>query len=838
LRGVLKETTMRVSTVCLLGALGAFWAVAVAVTASTVEEHSMEHSVVQLIDLGQASGADPQTGDGTGGVNEDEKEQTGIEAEAAENGADGLKQPADANAQPPVDDGAGDKPDAAPGVPDAAKTGTQSAQTKVQQGLDAVKKAKDDVVKATETLSKDDVQTAHDAAKAAKDATNAVDAEKAVVVNEENAADESQKEEDQEQKDENQEATDVAKETAKLVESKMDEAVKEADKEAKKDGKEKADAIIEKAKEKGMSKNEKTLAQARKALKTARDEHAKAVKKMADAKVKAGLASVDFKAEAKAIEGMKKQVELANVPISEDDMREKSHLSAVDKAKRAADERVIAYRDHMAAAHAADREAAASQSLLDVEEQISSLTQQVNAHRIRVRELQGIVKEARFDAEEVKARAKFTTQGSMAKLKYNEINENNEIEVSSQETELTSQRKKLLLSDKALTQLKNGNVLSNAQKREKDALSDLALADAHARMGAHKFHEAQEIADKAQKLTVAKNEKIKAEKAVKAKKHADVLLAAQKKVLQLDNKVKNAASTVKKTMTHGEKGEKAAVQAKIASEKAEKADENKNRLKKMEAKERDAKGIEKEKKVNEQGAKKLEKVELAKEKTAKAAKADEIKVKTGAAELTMKSSGKEKDSKRLKMEAGAEAAAKGDKKEMATKAELEKTSAEERDKQNEANEKIKAASAKGSPCDTCLAKCTTKVCRTWCNAQWCEGTRHTSGTKEIKQKLTIAKEHQSKAKEKQEKSKEKLDNDEHAEQKARGDAKNALSKAAETGKSVDMQNAREETEDVVHEQHQVKEDKREEHKEEEEVQEDDTEEQNVEVKTEYSGHNR
>merc|ERR1712167_204897 len=103
-----------------------------------------------------------------------------------------------------------------------------------------------------------------------------------------------------------------------------------------------------------------------------------------------------------------------------------------------------------------------------------------------------------------------TTKGAMAKLKYQEINENNEVQVSKEEQELISARKKLKLSEQALNQLKNGEVLSNAQEKEKERLAELALADAHARIAARKVMKAQERADKAAKLVAAKNEKKKA----------------------------------------------------------------------------------------------------------------------------------------------------------------------------------------------------------------------------------------------------------------------------------------------------------------------------------------
>jgi len=57
----------------------------------------------------------------------------------------------------------------------------------------------------------------------------------------------------------------------------------------------------------------------------------------------------------------------------------------------------------------------------------------------------------------------------------------------------------------------------------------------------------------------------------------------------------------------------------------------------------------------------------------------------------------------------------------------------------------KAAKGKGTPCDTCLAKCDTDVCRSWCNAQWCDGARGAAHKKEILNKLRAAKKQEAKA---------------------------------------------------------------------------------------------
>merc|ERR1712146_555515 len=118
---------------------------------------------------------------------------------------------------------------------------------------------------------------------------------------------------------------------------------------------------------------------------------------------------------------------------------------------------------------------------------------------------------------------------------------------------------------------------------------------------------------------------------------------------------------------------------------------------------------------------------------------------------------------------------------------LEKQDAE--DKKNEASEKLKAASAGGTPCDTCLAKCNTKVCRTWCNANWCEGMRATGNKKEIVKKLRKAKIEQQEAAAAMATTKKQLDADVRAERTAAAHAKGALTKAAESGDDKDVKEA-------------------------------------------------
>lgn len=553
--------------------------------------------------------------------------------------------------------------------------------------------------------------------------------------------------------------------------------------------------------------SEKTVAQAEDELKKAKDTHEKAEETLAAAKLKAGKAGVKFKATAKAIEGIKRETEMAKLPVADDDLKQRPKRSAVDWAQKAAEERLVAYRDHMESAHAADREAAASQALLDTEEKVSQLEREVESDKIKINELKGVVKEARFDAEEVKARGKFTTRGDLAKLKYEQINEKNDNEVNSEEQELTSARKKLMISQRALAELKGGGGLEQAQEREKQALAELAQADAQARIATERVMTVKEKADKVSKLVMAKNEKKKAEKAVKAKKAADALAAAHKHEQDSDAKVQSAEQTLEKVKVATEKGEKSSAQAKIASEKAKKAGANKKKLQQMKAKEGAAKSDEKKKKSNEQQAKKDEKQLQAKEKSAKATKKEEIEVKTAAAEKTQKGAAKEKAEKSTKMQAAREADAKKDKKEQAAKAKAAKDQAAEDDKIKEAAEKSKAASASGTPCDTCMAKCTTAVCRTWCNAHWCEGKKGDSHKKELKRKLKVAKTEQRSAAKAMSAAKQQLDLDVKAEKTASGNAQSALAKAAETGNQQDVKEAQEDTTDVVKDQKTIKADK-------------------------------
>ena len=624
----------------------------------------------------------------------------------------------------------------------AEQENAAAMQASVQKNLAAVKQAKDAVDTATKTLDKTDMQRAHNAT---RDAKPDEVPQMAADANETSA--EPPLPADEEKSEQDEEATKVADETSKLVKEKMNEAVKEADKEAKKDAEESAKAIIDKAKAKGETKEELTIAKAEDNLKLARDEHSAAVKHLAAAKAKAGMEAVKYKATAKAIEGIKRQEEVAKIPIAEDDMRPRTKLSAVDWAKKLAEERLVAYRDHMEAAHAADREAAASQALLDAEAQVEHLKEELRLDKMKVSELQGIVKEARFDSEEVKARGKFTTRGEVAKLKYEAIDEQNENEVSKEDQKLVSANKELMLSQTALNQLVGGGTLENAQKAEKDALAELASADAQARIATEEMMVTKESADKASKLVIAKQEKKKAEKALKAKKLADDLLAAKKREQTSVNKVGNAVEALKNVKAATEKSEKSAVAAKIASEKAQKAKENDSKMQKMKANEGDAKSVEKKKKANEKSAKKQEKDEQMKEKTAKNMQKSEIEAKTTASEKTSKAAAKEANQKADALKASAEKATKKDSekdKEASEKAALE--SQKEADKANERATKLKAKDASGSPCETCMSKCATRTCRTWCNAHWCEGTKaSSSGKKEIYQKLKVAKADQKEA---------------------------------------------------------------------------------------------
>jgi hypothetical protein len=684
-------------------------------------------------------------------------------------------------------------------------------QKQVAKKLSDVQKAKDAVSQATQTLDKTDMEKAHSATQNANEnpdteaagAGNSTDVEKA---KEENAAteDDAKKKKEEEKKEEDQA---VADETSKLVKDKMDEAIKQADDEAKKDAKEKAKAIVDEAKNTGLKGGPKSIADAQDALNKALDEHASAIKKLASAKIKAGVKAVKYKATAKAIEGIQHAERAVAIPISDDDMVVRPKLSAVDWAKKAAEERLIAYRDHMASAHAADKEAATSQALLNTENEVSKLEREVEVAKLKIDELKGIVKEARFDAEEVKARGKFTTRGEMAKLKYQQIDEKNENEVSKEESKLIEARQNLMLSERALGELKAGGVLHNAQMAEKTALGELAGADATARIATEKVLYTKEKADKANALVVSQNERKKAEKALKAKKMADALLDAQKTEQTKANDVENAKSTLKKVKVATEKGEKSAVQAKIASEKAKKAEENKAKLTKMKANEGDAKSVEKKKKVNEQQAKALEKAEQAKEETAKASKKAEIESKSAANEKTAKANSKEAEKKKNSLSASEEKAQKKEAKEAKMKAKLEKQRAAAAATGKEGEEKIKAASAGGTPCDTCLAKCTSHICRTWCNAHWCEGMKPDGGKKELMEKLMKAREEQADAAKDMNNSKERLDKTMAAEKTASGNAKNALEKAAETGQEEDVKEARSETENVEEVQKEVKEGK-------------------------------
>lgn len=387
-----------------------------------------------------------------------------------------------------------------------------------------------------------------------------------------------------------------------------------------------------------------------KALAAAKGAHKKAEEDFAAAKVQAVKGGMKLKASKKAVQELKRQVSNSKIPVADDDARPATHLSAVGWAEKAAEEKKVAYVDHMAAAKAADAEAAASQALSDVEAQVSKLHEEVEGGQIKVSELKKLVAAARFEAEETHAKGKFTTGGAIEKLKYKEADQSNQESVQNLEAQLIAAHKKLMLSQTALANLRGSGVVTNAKQKASAAVAHLAGADAAAHVAARGVKKIVEKATKAKTLADMRAKKKEADRALKAKKEADDLMKLKKKKDDAGTTVKDLTKKLGLVRKSGEKAQKAKVQAKLAAEKVQK---NKAMMLAMSAKGK-----------NEAAQKK--------------------------ASLMMKEAGS------------------------------------------------KAAKGKGTPCDTCLAKCSTDVCRTWCNAQWCDGKRGTAHKKEVATKLKAA----------------------------------------------------------------------------------------------------
>jgi len=387
-----------------------------------------------------------------------------------------------------------------------------------------------------------------------------------------------------------------------------------------------------------------------KALEAAKGGHKEAEEKFAAAKVKAVKGGMKLKASINAVKELKRQVSNTKIPVSDDDRRPPTHLSAVGWARKAAEEKKVAYVDHMDAAHAADDEAAAAEALTDAQGQVDKLHEEAETGQIKVDELKKLVAAARFEAEESHAKGKFTTGGAIEKLKYKEADKSNQESVSHLEAQLIDAHKKLMLAQTALANLRGSGVVTNAKAKETAAIAHLAGADATARVAASAVAKIVEKSQKASALADMRAKKKEADRALKAKQEADALLKLKKKKDDAGATVKDLTKKLGLVRKSGEKMQKAQVQAKLAAEKVQK---NKAMMSAMSVKGKN---------------------EAAKKK----------------AMLAMK-------------EAGA-----------------------------------KAAKGKGTPCDTCLAKCSTNVCRTWCNAQWCDGKRGAAHKKEVLVKLKAA----------------------------------------------------------------------------------------------------
>merc|ERR1711977_111845 len=95
----------------------------------------------------------------------------------------------------------------------------------------------------------------------------------------------------------------------------------------------------------------------------------------------------------------------------------------------------------------------------------------------------------------------------------------------------------------------------------------------------------------------------------------------------------------------------------------------------------------------------------------------------------------------------------------------EKTTKEKGVKKGKANEKHRkklekvAQKASGDPCETCLKKCKTYSCKTYCNAHWCGAGKMPNRKVELREKLHAAKQEQARAARAMKNSRTRLDAD-------------------------------------------------------------------------------
>merc|ERR1712054_331784 len=229
----------------------------------------------------------------------------------------------------------------------------------------------------------------------------------------------------------------LSKATAKIVKKRMKKEAKKAKKKAKKAAKKAAKAILKGVVAKKTKKKFSPVKTAEKVFNAAKKAHLKTLLKLRKARVKAEKLGVKFQATTRASAEVRKAVAAAKkVPVSDDDLKKNPRLSALEWAKKAAHDKLLAYRDHMAAARAADKEAGIHMALHSAEAQLHQLKREASRDAIEARSLRGVASTMRYAESQAHAKARFTLRGKLTKTKYQEMSENYKDKVKVKNREL------------------------------------------------------------------------------------------------------------------------------------------------------------------------------------------------------------------------------------------------------------------------------------------------------------------------------------------------------------------------------------------------------------------
>merc|ERR1712054_491275 len=120
---------------------------------------------------------------------------------------------------------------------------------------------------------------------------------------------------------------------------------------------------------------------------------------------------------------------------------------------------LAAYRDHMDAARAADKEAAAHMALHSAEAQLHQLKREASRDAIEARSLRGVTSTARYNEQQQKAKARFTLRSKLTKTKYQQLAENYQDRAKVKAHELKEALKQEKMTRTAMARLKNGGLI-------------------------------------------------------------------------------------------------------------------------------------------------------------------------------------------------------------------------------------------------------------------------------------------------------------------------------------------------------------------------------------------